>query len=148
MDLSSWSRRRCRTSEGEDALKSLGEDAKGVEEAVVLGLMSRLCIACAHGGAGGRVHGVPCAWGSKARVHGGGREANSLPVGRSSWSCRCRCLCVLAGDGSTEVFALERLLEDEEDRLPFLMRTLSSSMCLSILALRTFFIASNSLSLL
>ena len=30
------SRRRCRTSEGEDALKSLGEDAKGVEEAAAL----------------------------------------------------------------------------------------------------------------
>ena len=42
------SRRRCRMSEAEDALKSLGEDAKGVEEAVVLGLMSRLCIARAH----------------------------------------------------------------------------------------------------
>ena len=91
-------------SEGEDALKSLGEDGKGVEEAVVLRLMSWLCVACAHGCAGGR-------------VHGGGREANSRPEGRSSWSCRCRCLCVLAGDGSSRVFALERLLEDEEDRL-------------------------------
>ena len=62
MDLSSWSRRRCRTFEGEDALKSLGEDAKGVEEAVVLGLMSQLCIARAHGlleavCTGSRVHG-------------------------------------------------------------------------------------------
>ena len=146
MDLSSWSRQRCRTSEGEDALKSLGEDAKGVEEAVALLSMLLYYMAHAHGGAGGRVHGVLCARGLRALVHGGGREANSRPVGRSSWSCRCRCLCVLAGDGSTEVFALELLLEDEEDQLRFLMRALSSSICLSILASMTFFIASNSLS--
>ena len=44
-------------SKGEDALKSLGKDAKVVEEDIVLGLMSWLCIASVHGGAGGRVHG-------------------------------------------------------------------------------------------
>ena len=57
------SRRRCRTSKGEDALIALGKDATVVEEATSLLSMLWFCKAREHEGIGGRVHGVPCAWG-------------------------------------------------------------------------------------
>ena len=51
--------------------------------------------------------------------------------------------CDLAGDGSSKACALERLLEDDEDLLPVLMRALSSSIRASILASMWSFMASN-----